>query len=132
MKDSNVLSIPPKVTVEPNSFEDIKLKFTPTRAGAYTIKIEILTTPLLPDDTKVEWHRVPYIVNVAGTGEEPDIEVLLSQTNSINFGEVAYGKTRQMELKVLNKGVADVPLKLMIPLVSVMSRDKRDFESSFF
>ena len=111
------MSIPPKVILEPNSSEDIKVKFAPCQPGSYMIKIEILTTPLLPDETKVDWYRVPYIVNVKGISEQPDIEVLLNQSSSIDFGELAYGKSKEIELKILNKGVADVPVKLIIPTV---------------
>lgn len=102
------------MTIEPNSFEDVKLKFHTKEAGSYIFKIEVLTMPVLADERTVEWLVAPSMISIDAVVEHPDVEVLLNSSKLIDFGELNYGHTRVHEIKILNKGRADVPLKISI------------------
>ena len=112
--------IPPKVTLEPHSDEDVKFKFQPDHTGTYMLKIELLVTSLIPDETNLRWQRLPGVINLDGIGEAPNLELLFTADDRyLNFGEISYGASCQQELKVLNKGRADVPIQVQVVSVSI-------------
>ena len=113
--------VPPKVTLEPRSDEDIKLKFQPDHSGSYMLKVELFVTSLIQDETNLRWQRLPGILNIDGIGEEPSLEILFTGNKFLDFGEISYGTHHEQEVKILNKGRADVPVNLDI--VSVSSKD---------
>ena len=111
--------MPPKVTLEPQSEEDVKIKFLPLHPGTYMLKVELLVTSLIQDETNIRWQRLPSVMNFDGVSETPDLEFLFRDERFLDFGEMSYGSSSHKELTVLNKGRADVPLQVLINGVSV-------------
>ena len=110
--------MPPKVTLEPQSDEDVKIKFLPLHPGTYMLKVELLVTSLIQDETNIRWQRLPSVMNFDGVSETPDLEFLFRDERFLDFGEMSYGSLSRRELTVLNKGRADVPLQVLIDGVS--------------
>ena len=113
--------MPPKVTLEPQSDEDVKIKFLPLHPGTYMLKVELLVTSLIQDETNIRWQRLPSVMNFDGVSETPDLEFLFRDERFLDFGEMSYGSSSRRELTVLNKGRADVPLQVLIDGVSSVS-----------
>lgn len=111
---NEVFLLPPKVTIEPQSTEEIKIRFQPDYAGTYMLKLECLVTSLIPDETNLRWQRLPSVVNIDGVAEAPNVELIFNDNKYVDFGEMSYGSYRKQELKLLNKGRADVPVRLQI------------------
>eukprot|EP00111_Clytia_hemisphaerica_P016231 TCONS_00048009-protein len=106
--------MPPKVTLEPQSEEDVKLKFLPSHPGTFMLKIELLVTSLIQNEMNLRWQRLPVVMNLDGISETADIELLFREERFLDFGEMCYGSVCQQELTVLNKGRAEVPLQLYV------------------
>lgn len=113
-RSSEVFLLPPKVTIEPESTEEIKIRFQPDRSGTYMLKLEFLVTSLIRDETNLRWQRLPNVMNIGGVAETPNIELIFNENKYLDFGEMTYGSCRKQELKLLNKGRADVPVHLQI------------------
>lgn len=106
---------PSKVVVGPNSSEEIKIKFLPKQTGTFMMKVELLAGPLVDcEDANVNWPRLPKLLTIEGSCEIPDLEVLLGDEKCVDFGEVSYGTFSSRELKILNKGKADITVRLAI------------------
>lgn len=110
----HIFSFPPKITMDPHSSEDVKIKFSPTQTGTYMMKIELMVAGLIAEEANLKWQRVANILNIEGIAETPDLEILLDQNKCLDFGEMPYGSKRTQELKILNKGRADVPIYVNI------------------
>ena len=110
--------IPPKVTLEPQSEEDVKLKFLPNQPGTFMMKIELLVTSLIQNEMNLRWQRLPVVMNLDGISEAADLELLFREERFLDFGEMGYGSICQQEFTVLNKGRAEVPLRLNVESVS--------------
>ena len=94
------------------------MKFHAVHPGSYVMKIEILVAPLIVEQVPISWTRVGNIMDVVAVAEFPDIEVLLGEKKSIDFGLIGYGANTTQTLCILNKGRADVPIQLCIAAVS--------------
>ena len=115
--------MPPKVTLEPQSEEEVKIKFLPLHPGTYMLKVELLVTSLIKDETTVRWQRLPSVLNLDGVSETPDLEFLFRDERFLDFGEMSYGSSSRKELTILNKGRADVPLHVLIEEVSFSTKN---------
>ena len=111
--------MPPKVTLEPQSEEDVKIKFLPLHPGTFMLKLEFLVTSLIQNETNIRWQRLPTVMNLDGISETPDLEFLFREERFLDFGEMSYGSNSRKELTILNKGRADVPLDVLVEGVSL-------------
>ncbi|XP_065064819.1 uncharacterized protein LOC135691023 isoform X3 [Rhopilema esculentum] len=117
--DYCAFSLQPKVFIAPHTTEDVKVTFLAEHAGVYMAKLNLIASPVVTDDSILsEDELFPNDVHIEGIAEAPNIEMFQEDGGVIDFGEMPGGISRTRAIKLLNRGRADIPLKLVISGIS--------------
>ena len=103
-------NIPPKVTIQPHSIKEVKVRFNPTKAGKFKGMVNVSSTALVTEETS--WHKAESIL-LNGSAEIPVVDI---QPQTLDFGAVGDSKS----FRITNNGNSDVPLRLRIASVSIL------------
>ncbi|XP_071092273.1 centrosomal protein of 192 kDa-like [Haliotis cracherodii] len=102
-----------KLTIEPDSTENIPVMFLPKSPGAYVAQVEVFSQPFLRDGNMIP-DGLPATVTLQAISERPMIQIVTEEDSAINFGVMTWGKSKASSLSLRNVGKSMVPLRLAI------------------
>ncbi|XP_046585004.1 LOW QUALITY PROTEIN: centrosomal protein of 192 kDa-like [Haliotis rubra] len=102
-----------KLTIEPDSTENIPVMFLPKSPGAYVAQVEVFSQPFLRDGNMIP-DGLPATVTLQAISERPMIQVVTEEDSAIHFGVMTWGKSKASSLTLRNVGKSMVPLRLAI------------------
>jgi centrosomal protein CEP192 len=107
---SVAFSVVSRITIGPQTKEDIKVLFAPFCKGSFHCVVRIVPSPLVPSSFS-DFKATPLLVAVEADAELPNLQL---ENDSIDFGQVAYGCSKLLPVKLSNHGHSTVPLWLTI------------------
>eukprot|EP00794_Sanderia_malayensis_P019054 gene19054-20968_t len=108
-------NIQPKIFIAPHTTEDVKITFYAEHAGVFMAKLNVIASAVVSDDSNLsEDDLFPNVVHLEAVAELPNVEILQEDGEIVDFGVMQGGLTRTKSLKLVNKGRANVPLKLVL------------------
>ncbi|XP_022796822.1 uncharacterized protein LOC111335223 isoform X4 [Stylophora pistillata] len=110
---SSAFSCQLKAIIGPHTTENIKLSIEPKEAGTLTTQLQVYSLPVVSEVPQVT-HSVGPVLALEVVAEEPQVEVVLEDENSIFFGEVSFGAKQCRPIHLVNRGRAQVPIRIII------------------
>ncbi|XP_053182298.1 centrosomal protein of 192 kDa [Scomber japonicus] len=104
-----------KTIIGPKSTEDQKVLFIPPQAGVYQCVLSVCSWPASAE-TEVAARATIFSKRVVlfAIAENPALEVEVSKSGCLDFGDLSMGSARSLPLKILNRTHATVPIRLVI------------------
>ncbi|XP_044216252.1 centrosomal protein of 192 kDa isoform X2 [Thunnus albacares] len=104
-----------KTIIGPKSTEDQKVLFIPPQAGVYQCVLSVCSWPASAE-TEVAARATIFAKRVVlvAIAENPALEVEVSKSGCLDFGDLSIGSAKSLPLKLLNRTHATVPIRLVI------------------
>ncbi|XP_076016807.1 centrosomal protein of 192 kDa isoform X2 [Genypterus blacodes] len=104
-----------KTIIGPKTTEDQKVLFIPPQAGVYQYVLSVCSWPASAESEVAARASIfaKRVVLVA-IAENPDLEIEVSKSGSLDFGDLPGGSAKSLPLKLLNRTRATVPIRLVI------------------
>ncbi|XP_063779487.1 centrosomal protein of 192 kDa isoform X2 [Pseudophryne corroboree] len=104
-----------KTIIGPRASEDIKILLLPQRPGLFQCVLSVSSWPVSADtETIVRAETMASKVLLTAVSEYPVIEMDNGKSDGLDFGDLASGSWKTLQLKLLNKTRATVPIRLTI------------------
>ncbi|XP_074619097.1 uncharacterized protein LOC141877946 isoform X2 [Acropora palmata] len=110
---SSAFSFQSKAIIAPHTTENVKVSIEPREAGTFTTQLQVYSFPVVCEMQPVA-HSLGPVLSLEVVAEEHRIEVLLEDENTISFGEVSWGAKQCKPLHLINRGRAEVPIRIII------------------
>ncbi|XP_038568179.1 LOW QUALITY PROTEIN: centrosomal protein of 192 kDa [Micropterus salmoides] len=104
-----------KTIIGPKSTEEQKVLFIPPQAGVYQCVLSVCSWPASAE-TEVAARATIFAKRVllVAIAENPVLEVEVSKSGCLDFGDLPGGSAKSLPLKLLNRTRATVPIRLVI------------------
>ncbi|XP_054477161.1 centrosomal protein of 192 kDa [Anoplopoma fimbria] len=104
-----------KTIIAPKSTEEQKVLFIPPQAGVYQCVFSVCSWPASAE-TEVAARANIFAKRVVlfAIAENPALEIEVSNSGCLDFGDLPGGSAKSLPLKVLNRTHATVPIRLVI------------------
>ncbi|XP_026149203.1 centrosomal protein of 192 kDa isoform X2 [Mastacembelus armatus] len=104
-----------KTIIGPKSTEEQKVLLIPPQAGVYQCVLSVCSWPASAE-TEVAARANIFVkkVVVVAIAENPAIEVEVSKSGCLDFGDIPGGGAKSLSVKLLNRTHATVPIRLVI------------------
>ncbi|XP_039973029.1 centrosomal protein of 192 kDa isoform X2 [Xiphias gladius] len=104
-----------KTIIGPKSTEEQKVLFIPPQAGVYQCVLSVCSWPASAE-TEVAARATIFAKRVVlvAIAENPAIEVEVSKSGCLDFGDLPGGSAKSLPLKLINRTQATVPIRLVI------------------
>nr|XP_031295113.1 centrosomal protein of 192 kDa isoform X1 [Camelus dromedarius] len=104
-----------QVIIRPQSTEEIKVLFMPSRPGIFRCIFSVASWPFSADaEAIVQAEALASRVVLTAVAETPVIEIETEKKDVLDFGDLAHGGWRALPLKLVNRTHAAVPVRLVI------------------
>ncbi|XP_075896846.1 centrosomal protein of 192 kDa isoform X3 [Nelusetta ayraudi] len=104
-----------KTIIGPKTTEEQKVLFIPPKAGVYQCVLTVCSWPAFAEaEVAVRANIFPKRVVLVGMAENPTLEVEVSKSGCVDFGDLPAGGAKSLPLKLLNRTPATVPIRLVI------------------
>ncbi|XP_078367466.1 uncharacterized protein LOC144651409 isoform X2 [Oculina patagonica] len=110
---ASAFSHQPKAIIAPHTTENIKISIEPNEAGTFTAQLQVYSFPVVGEVQPVT-HSLGPVLALEVVAEEPNVEVVLDDENTIHFGEVSYGAKQCRPIHLVNRGRAQVPIRIIL------------------
>ncbi|KAJ7319161.1 hypothetical protein OS493_036674 [Desmophyllum pertusum] len=110
---ASAFSHQPKAIIAPHMTENIKISIEPHEAGTFTAQLQVYSFPVVCEVQPVT-HSLGPVLALEVVAEEPNVEVVLEDDNTIHFGEVSCGAKQCRPMHLVNRGRAQVPIRIII------------------
>ncbi|XP_035802018.2 centrosomal protein of 192 kDa isoform X3 [Amphiprion ocellaris] len=109
------LMVKNKTIIGPKSTEEQKVLFIPPQAGVYQCILSVYSWPAAAE-TEVAARANIFARRVAlvAIAENPSLEIEVSKSGCLDFGDLPGGSAKSLPVKVLNRTHATVPIRLVI------------------
>ncbi|KAI3361498.1 hypothetical protein L3Q82_013647, partial [Scortum barcoo] len=109
------LMVKNKTIIGPKSTEEQKVLFVPPQAGVYQCVLSVCSWPASAE-TEVAARATIFAKRVVlvAIAENPALEVEVSKSGCLDFGDLPGGSAKCLPLKLLNRTHATVPIRLVI------------------
>ncbi|XP_070691086.1 centrosomal protein of 192 kDa isoform X2 [Pempheris klunzingeri] len=104
-----------KTIIGPKSTEEQKVLFIPPQAGVYQCVLSVCSWPASAEtETAARASIFAKRVLLVAIAENPALEVEVSKSGCLDFGDLTAGSAKSLPLKLLNRTHATVPIRLVI------------------
>ncbi|KAM7420154.1 hypothetical protein PAMA_014729 [Pampus argenteus] len=104
-----------KTIIGPKSTEDQKVLFIPPQAGVYQCVLSVCSWPASAEtEVAARANIFAKRVVLVAIAENPSLEVEISKSGCLDFGDLTIGSAKSLPLKLLNRTRATVPIRLVI------------------
>ncbi|XP_059195410.1 centrosomal protein of 192 kDa [Centropristis striata] len=104
-----------KTIIAPKSTEEQKVVFIPPQAGVYQCVLNVCSWPASAEtEVAVRANIFAKTVVLVAIAENPALEVEVSKSGCLDFGDLPGGSAKSLPLKLLNRTHATVPIRLVI------------------
>ncbi|XP_068724654.1 centrosomal protein of 192 kDa-like isoform X2 [Montipora capricornis] len=110
---ASAFSFQPKAIIAPHTTENVRISIEPHEAGTFTSQLQVYSFPVVSEVQPIT-HSLGPVLSLEVVAEEPRIEVLLEDENTISFGEVSWGSKQCKPIHLINRGRAQVPIRIII------------------
>ncbi|KAM7382415.1 hypothetical protein PAMP_002143 [Pampus punctatissimus] len=102
-----------KTIIGPKSTEDQKVLFIPPQAGVYQCVLSVCSWPASAEtEVAARANIFAKRVVLVAIAENPSLEVEISKSGCLDFGDLTVGSAKSLPLKLLNRTRATVPIRL--------------------
>ncbi|TWW79708.1 Centrosomal protein of 192 kDa [Takifugu flavidus] len=109
------LMVKNKTIIGPKTTEEQKVLFIPPRAGVYQCVLSVCSWPASAEtEVAARANIFAKKVVLVGIAENPAIEVEISKSGCLDFGDLPAGSAKSLPLKLVNRTCATVPIRLVI------------------
>lgn len=118
-EEYSVFTLPSVCHLKPKLSDSVKVGFVPREPGVYEAILSITTGPLMVV-TSDQTTSYKTTVILKARAEDPQVKVLVGRnmSNVADFGLVQAGSSHSLKIHLLNEGLSDVPLQLMMDTTS--------------
>ncbi|XP_049439243.1 centrosomal protein of 192 kDa isoform X2 [Epinephelus fuscoguttatus] len=104
-----------KTIIAPKSTEEQKVLFIPPQAGVYQCVFSVCSWPASAEtEVAARANIFAKRVVLVAIAENPELEVEVSKSGCLDFGDLPGGSAKSLSLKLLNRTHATVPIRLVI------------------
>ncbi|XP_042345281.1 centrosomal protein of 192 kDa [Plectropomus leopardus] len=104
-----------KTIIAPKSTEEQKVLFIPPQAGVYQCVFSVCSWPASAEtEVAARANIFAKRVVLVAIAENPALEVEVSKSGCLDFGDLPAGSAKSLPLKLLNRTHATVPIRLVI------------------
>ncbi|XP_070768017.1 centrosomal protein of 192 kDa [Enoplosus armatus] len=104
-----------KTIIGPKSTEEQKVLFIPPQAGVYQCVLSVCSWPASAEtEVAARANIFAKRVVLVAIAESPALEVEVSKSGCLDFGDLPGGSAKSLPLKLLNRTHATVPIRLVI------------------
>nr|XP_046255451.1 centrosomal protein of 192 kDa [Scatophagus argus]XP_046255452.1 centrosomal protein of 192 kDa [Scatophagus argus] len=104
-----------KTIIGPKTTEEQKVLFIPPQAGVYQCVLSVCSWPASAEtETVARANIFAKKVVLVAIAENPALEVEVSKSGCLDFGDLPGGSAKSIPLKLLNRTHATVPIRLVI------------------
>ncbi|XP_047455217.1 centrosomal protein of 192 kDa isoform X2 [Mugil cephalus] len=109
------LMVKNKTIIGPKSTEEQKVLFIPPQAGVYQCILSVCSWPASTEaEVAARANIFAKRVVLVAMAENPALEIEVSKSGCMDFGDLPGGSARSLPLKLLNRTHATVPIRLVI------------------
>ncbi|XP_028281383.1 centrosomal protein of 192 kDa isoform X2 [Parambassis ranga] len=109
------LMVKNKTIIAPKSTEEQKVLFIPPQAGVYQCLLSVCSWPASGEtDVAARANIFAKRVALVAIAENPALEIEVSKSGCLDFGDLPGGGAKSLPLKLLNRTHATVPIRLVI------------------
>uniref|UniRef100_H3D713 Centrosomal protein 192 n=1 Tax=Tetraodon nigroviridis TaxID=99883 RepID=H3D713_TETNG len=109
------LMVKNKTIIGPKTTEEQKVLFIPPRSGVYQCVLSVCSWPASAEaEVAARANIFAKKVVLVGIAENPAIEVEMSKSGCLDFGDLPAGSAKSLPLKLVNRTHATVPIRLVI------------------